>query len=108
MEDKTTQEIAEVLQRDWELALPESISEEAILQHLANRIVTMIERGPEAFFQLMYRLDISEKKLNSVLNEDDVAHKIARLVYDRQLQKIKSREAFKKANLSKEDEELGW
>ena len=108
MEDSTTREIAEVLQRDWELILPDTLTEEEILQHLANRIVVLIERGPEAFFQLMYRLDISEKKLNSVLNEDDVAHKIARLIYDRQLQKIKSRQEFRKTNLTKEDEELSW
>lgn len=108
MEDKTTREIADALQRDWELQLPESLSEEAILAHLANRIVSLIESGPEAFFQLMYRLDISEKKLNGVLEEDDVAHKIARLVYDRQLQKIHSRQLFRDTNPAKEDEDLSW
>lgn len=108
MEDKTTREIADALQRDWELQLPESLSEEAILAHLANRIVSLIESGPEAFFQLMYRLDISEKKLNGVLEEDDVAHKIARLVYDRQLQKIRSRQLFRDTNPAKEDEDLSW
>ncbi|OJW83012.1 MAG: hypothetical protein BGO69_03815 [Bacteroidetes bacterium 46-16] len=108
MEDKTTREIADALQRDWELQLPESLSEEAILAHLANRIVSLIESGPEAFFQLMYRLDISEKKLNGVLEEEDVAHKIARLVYDRQLQKIRSRQLFRDTNPAKEDEDLSW
>jgi hypothetical protein len=108
MEDKTTREIADVLQRDWELKLPETLSEAALLEHLANRIVSLIESGPEAFFQLMYRLDISEKKLHGVLEEDDVAHKIARLVYDRQLQKIRSRQMFRNTNPGKEDADLSW
>src|SRR4051812_17321951 len=95
MEDDIRREAAIALQKDWQLTLPETSSEEEILQRLADRIVVWIERGAETFFQLMYRLDISEKKLNAVLESDDVANKIARLVYERQLQKIKSRQQFR-------------
>ena len=35
---------------------------------------------------------ITSEKLNSVLGDDDVAEKIARLIYDRQIQKIVSRQ----------------
>jgi hypothetical protein len=45
---------------------------------------------------MMYRLDIPEKKLNAILNEPDVAHQIARLIYDRQTQKVASRKAYAK------------
>ncbi len=100
-------EIAHALQQDWELRLPDMLSEEAILKLLADRIVTLLERGPEEFFQLMYRLDISEKKLNSVMQEDDVAVKIARLIYDRQLQKIRSRQENRMKKES-DDPELKW
>lgn len=108
MADSTTQEIAEILKRDWEISLPDTISEEEILRQLTNRVARLIESGPENFFQLMYRLDISEKKLNAVIGDDDVAGKIARLVYDRQLQKIKSRELFRNTNTVKDDEDLSW
>jgi hypothetical protein len=101
------QQTAEALQQQWDIQLPNIISEETILKQLTNRVIYYLEKGPEAFFQLMYRLDISEKKLNGVMNEEDVAAKIARLIFDRQLQKIQSRQAYKKEH-STEDPELKW
>jgi hypothetical protein len=82
---------ASALQSEWGLLPPEIISEERILELLAQRITAIIQQGPDAFFQLMYRLDISEKKLNAVLGDEGAAHNIARLVFNRQLEKIKSR-----------------
>lgn len=101
------EETAHALQHDWGIQLPEMLSEEAILKLLADRIVAILERGPEEFFQLMYRLDISEKKLRGVLHEADVADQIARLIYDRQLQKIESRHKNKMKQES-DDPELAW
>ena len=107
MADNILQEAAVALKQDWDLQLPDTLSEEAILKLLADRVVTIMERGPETFFQLMYRIDISERKLNSVLQDDDVAGKIARLIYDRQLQKIQSR-LTNKVNKETDDPELKW
>lgn len=91
MTNEILQEAAVGLQNDWELVLPGLLTEEALLQLLANRIVTIMERGSEQFFQLMYRLDISEKKVNAAIAGDNVPQQLARLIYDRQLQKIQSR-----------------
>lgn len=107
MADNILQETALALEQDWDLQIPDTLSEEAILKLLADRIVTILERGPETFFQLMYRLDISEKKLNAVLQDDDVAAKIARLIYDRQLQKIQSRNEHRMKREG-DDTELKW
>ncbi len=107
MGDILLQETASALKDDWDLQLPDTLSEETILRLLAERIVVILERGAETFFQLMYRLDISEKKLNAVLQEDDVPLKIARLIYDRQLQKIKSRHE-NRMKTSSDDPELKW
>ena len=101
------QEVATELAKDWALMIPENVTEEAILQLLADRVVTLIERSPEEFFQLMYRLDVSEKKLNSVLQEADVAQQIARLIYNRQLQKIESRALYRSQN-DGEDPDMKW
>lgn len=107
MEQKLITETAIALRDDWQLQLPEIMSEEAILKLLAEKIVPIIQKGPDAFFQLMYRLDISEKKLTAILHEKDVAHKIARLIYDRQLQKIKSR-LENKTKPEDDDPDLKW
>jgi len=107
MADTILDETALALRQDWDLELPSTISEEAILQLLAERIVTILERGAETFYQLMYRLDISEQKLNAILGDDNVPAKIARLIYDRQLEKIKSRHEnrMRREDL---DPELQW
>ncbi len=107
MADNLLLETAQALGQDWDLKLPDTLSEDAILKLLADRVILVLERGPETFFQLMYRLDISEKKLTAVLDDDDVAYKVARLIYDRQLQKIRSRLANRKTSES-DDPELRW
>ena len=97
-------ETAIALKDDWELVLPDTLSEDAILKLLADRVVKILEQGPETFFQLMYRLDISEKKLNAILHDPHVADKIARLIYDRQLQKIQSRHVHRKKSENSDPE----
>ena len=107
MANEILNETAIALRQEWGLELPSTLSEEALLQLLADRIVMILEQGAETFYQLMYRLDISEKKLNAVLGDENVPAKIARLIYDRQLQKIKSRHENR---MKKEDNdpELQW
>ena len=107
MAENILYDTALALKDEWGLQLPETLSEEAILQLLADKIVTILERGPETFFQLMYRLDISEKKLVAVLQDENAPYKIARLIYDRQLQKIRSRQENRMKNES-DDTELKW
>ncbi len=107
MDDTLLQQAAIGLQQDWGLQIPAQLSEEALLQLLADRVVIYLEKGPDAFYQLMYRIDISEKKLNSILHEENVALQIARLIYNRQLQKIESRRV-NKVQRTDDDPELKW
>jgi len=107
MDTGITQSIALNLQKDWELQLPGSITEAELLELLAAKISYLVEKQRETFFQLMYRLDIPEKKLNAILGDMDAIDKIARLVYDRQLEKARSRQQHKASNDDIE-ENLKW
>jgi hypothetical protein len=107
MSDNILNEAASALQQEWDIALSEIISEAAILHALEQAVIAQLQRGPEAFFQLMYRLDISEQKVNAALNSNEAAAIIARLIYDRQLQKIRSR-IQNPPQRSIEDDELNW
>lgn len=102
------QETAAALQQEWGLQLPNTISEATILQKLAERVAVWVGQGAEAFYQMMYRLDISERKLNAAMGTPDVADQIARLIYDRQLQKVRSRALYKGGSGAVEDEDLKW
>lgn len=95
------------LQQEWNIAAQDVLSVEELLQLLAQKIVQLIERSPEEFFQLMYRLDIEEHKLNRALHEQDIAQNIAKIIYDRQLMKMHTRQLYKQAN-TEEDKDLMW
>jgi hypothetical protein len=100
------QEIFDVLYKQWELQPVDVISEEEIKRQLANRILLLMDRSPEQFFQLMYRLDVPEQQLKMIWADADAPEKIASLVYDRQLQKLGSRRSNK--NYGPEDPDLQW
>lgn len=71
---------------------PEEIREQLI--YLLNEL---INTDFHALVQLLYRIDVDEKKLKQVLVDHtgtDAASIIADLVISRQLQKIASKEAF--------------
>jgi hypothetical protein len=101
------QNTATALKGEWGIQVPEFLTEEAILNMLTMRIADIIKQGPDTFYQLMYRLDISERKLHEISAREDAAAQIARLVYDRQLEKIKSRLQHRQSR-SDNDPDLAW
>lgn len=95
------------LQTEWQLPATTGLSEEELLDLLTEKIAAIIAKGADPFYQLMYRLDISEKKLAELQGGTDVARKVAELVYRRQLEKIKSREKYRNSK-SDTDPDLQW
>jgi hypothetical protein len=64
---------------------------------LADRINDMINKDFNALVQLLYRIDVSESKLRQLLHENtttDADRTIARLVLERQWQKIITRRKY--------------
>ncbi len=101
------QQTAIALHDEWGMEMPQLISEATILKMLAERVITLVGRDSGQFFQLMYQLDISEKKLQGVMHNEDFADQIARLIYDRQLQKMVSRQQYKSQDTTT-DPDLKW
>jgi len=101
------EELLEILQRHLDLERPAVVSKEAILEALEWRISQLLKQNSSKFFQLMYRLDVSEKRLSRALaDRENGVKNVAVLVFDRQIQKIHSRRRFPPK--SSEDEELSW
>lgn len=101
------EEIFEKLKNTWDLTGTPLVSKEVILQQLEARISEMIVRQPEQFFQLMYRLDISEQKVQQALfDPENGIRQIALLIYERQLQKIHLRASGK--TTKSDDPDLEW
>lgn len=71
-----------------------STSLDRIREALANRIVELLNSNPEKLMMLLYRIDVSEQRVNDIFNNTippDVAEALADLIIDRQLAKAESR-----------------
>lgn len=70
---------------------------DVLLQALAQHINQLIQNNFEQLVQLLYRIDVDEKKLKMVLQTNsgrDAGMLIAELIINRQLQKIQSKNQF--------------
>jgi hypothetical protein len=86
----------------WELTA------DALENQLAEKINLLIQRDFEAVVQLLYRIDVSEKRLRGILDSDsgeDAGRIIARLIMERQWQKIESRRRYRQDDAGESDEE---
>jgi hypothetical protein len=94
-----TSEITALVKKDFELsATQESLSEEQLLEMLSDEVALMIETRLDFLLGLMYRLDIDERKIEKVLsfgNEEPANVGLARLILERQKQRIWSKKTFK-------------
>ncbi len=92
------QEITSMLQSMMDLEPTEKYSEEELTALLAIHINQLLQNNFEKLVSLLYRIDVSEKKLKQLLKDhpkEDAGNIIASLIIERQLEKIKSRKLFK-------------
>jgi hypothetical protein len=92
------QEIKNMLQSMMDLEPTEKYSVEELTAMLAIHINKLLQSNFEKLVNLLYRIDVSEKKLKQLLKDhpkEDAGNIIASLIIERQLEKIKSRKQFK-------------
>lgn len=76
----------------------EGPSLEALIHALAARVAYMLDKEPELLFSTLYRLDVLEHNINDVLHSgtEPPAYGLARLIVERQKQKLKTRGTWQK------------
>jgi hypothetical protein len=80
---------------DWSEA---PVGEQEVLQVLEVRIAEMLQTSPDRLMSLLYRLDVVEEKINRVLKGgygEAVAVGLARLIWERQVERMLSRRDHK-------------
>jgi hypothetical protein len=85
------------LNQSYGLDLPEAVTMDTLEAILADRINTMITVDFNRLLSLLYRVDVSEAKLKHLLRENsgvDAGLLIARLILERQWQKIETRRKY--------------
>lgn len=82
------------------------LSEEEFLNRLAAKVSYMLQYNSGVFFQLLYKMDVLEPKLRVAMQTEDVPMAIARLILERQLEKLEARKAH--PSTTAEDKDLEW
>jgi N-acetylglucosamine kinase-like BadF-type ATPase len=102
------EDLVKLVNKELAIELPMQISLEELQEKLSAHINRLIQHNFEQLVNLLYRIDVSEPKIKSLLqmqpgiNAGDI---IANLIIERQLQKIKSRQQFKTNNEGFTEEE---
>jgi hypothetical protein len=102
------QDIIPLLNKEMSLQLPGQITMEELEQELTNHINHLINTDFEKLIFYLYRIDVNERKMKKLLQQEEgvnAAQMIARLIIDRQLQKIKSRAENRTDAVDNEDAE---
>ena len=95
------------LRQSMEIDLPDHISFESLNEKLCDHINHLIQHDFQKLALILYRVDVNEEKLKYLLEENsnkDASTIITELIIERQLQKIKSRQEFRRDNNISEEE----
>lgn len=87
---------------------PETTGLPELEMRLASYLNTLINEDFNQLVQILYRIDVSEPKLKQLLQQnpnENAGLLIARMIIERQLEKIKSRQSFQPGKDTGSDEE---
>lgn len=99
------------LNETFDLSIPVNSTREESAVFLADRINYLIINDFSALIQILYRMDVSEQKIKTLLKENpgsDAGRIIAALIIERQMQKIKSRQQTGRDDKNNMDETERW
>jgi hypothetical protein len=94
------------LNTSYGLALQEVPTVETLEALLAERVNDMINKDFSALIQLLYRIDVNEAKLRGILRDNqasDAGQLIARMILERQWQKILTRREHSQRDVPNEE-----
>ena len=83
-----------IINQNFQLEEDQILDEATLHQALTNRISEMLELEVGLLFSTLYRLDVLEHKIKTVLSGstgEDIPSGLARLVIERQREKLKTR-----------------
>lgn len=78
------------------------VSLEEFRKYLAEKLKYLLDEKFDTLVNILYKIDISEKKLSELFsgeNRDFIPASLADLIIERQLQKIKLRKLYKEGKL---------
>jgi hypothetical protein len=103
----------ELIIKDFELASQDADapSEEVLFELLCDRISYLIEHNMEYLMSLLYRNDVLEHKIHDALspgNPEPANVALAKLVMERQRQRLETKKKYGSQRSEEVDEDLRW
>ena len=102
-------QLIETVNNELSLDLPVNITLAQLKEQLAAHINHLINHDFQKLVYYLYRIDVSEQKMKALLQSphQNAGELIAQLIIDRQLEKQKTKEQFRKKE-NDFDEEEKW
>lgn len=91
-------ELLFIINKQLDAAFPVSISPDELQHRLSVFINDLIQHDFQKLINILYKADVDELKLKKILREnigEDASAIIAKLIIERELQKISTRKQFK-------------
>jgi hypothetical protein len=107
MQEPST-ELINDLNRQLDLSLNDTLGEEALESILAGWVEDRIHHDFQVLVQFLYRIDVSETRLRDLLEAgegENAGRIIARLILERQRQKIETRKKFRSPGPSENEQD---
>jgi hypothetical protein len=107
--NSSDEHILTLIRQSMGIELQENLSLDELRKILSDHINPLISNNFNKLISILYRLDINESKLKQLLYDNpagDAGMIIADLIIERQVQKAKTRELFRKkdTNISEDEE----
>jgi hypothetical protein len=104
-EEELYPSLAEKLDKDFSLekeSLPALDNLPIIREHLIKKLIELMRKDYSRFLNSLYKIDIDEVKVLTVLNSRDktlVSEKLADLIIERQLQRVRTQLLYREGKL---------
>jgi len=102
-------EIAKFVEKDFLIGNNNSLipstdlaSLQEFRKYMTEKLKFLLDEKFETLVNILYRIDISEKKLSQLFsgkNRDSIPARLADMIIDRQLEKIRLRKLYKEGNV---------
>ena len=92
-------ELVHIINKQIDAHFEEGLQMHQLQEKLVTFINDLIKNDFQRLVAILYKVDVDEDKLKRILKEEagkDAASIIAKLIIEREIQKIESRERFKK------------
>ena len=107
MYEESTEQLIQELNGSFGWDLARGLRQEELEQLLAEKLNRWIVSDFSALVQFLYRIDISESRLRHLLKEnpnEDAGRLLAKLVLERQWQKVQTRKQFRPGDAPGDEE----